>query len=302
VQTDRRSDRPTSLPRDQVAANLRRDRRASAPNGSGASRRENVILEQPARSGKVNGDFFHTRHSAARDHHFGPRMATACSLQVPFHPGGESAPGCTGCGFVARLVRQKPCVPPVEINALVPPLSRHESSSQPQQPVAGACFVPASILRPLTPPQGTPTVRAPRTPRAPYAAAGELHQYECLWATARDIYAIAEPMSQLSRVVIMEAVTARSSTDPLGRAACITAQVSSANPTAAARHFVSWIAPTRLHVGQHFLSAPVAPACFRVFRGINRIESRSAWGYDFSPASTRHLRPTASRSPRVVGR
>ena len=45
---------------------------ASAAYGSGAiAGVENVILDNKLEGGKVNGDFFQTSHSDARDHHFG---------------------------------------------------------------------------------------------------------------------------------------------------------------------------------------------------------------------------------------
>jgi iron complex outermembrane receptor protein len=75
---------------------------ASAAYGSGAiAGVENVILDNKLEGGKLNGDFFQTSHSDARDHHFGAAFGhTMFDGKFHFTLGGEverqDSLGCTG--------------------------------------------------------------------------------------------------------------------------------------------------------------------------------------------------------------
>jgi iron complex outermembrane recepter protein len=76
---------------------------ASAAYGSGAiAGVENVILDNKLEGGKVNGDFFQTSHSDARDHHFGAAFGHSMfDGKFHFTLGGEvERQDSTGCDTV----------------------------------------------------------------------------------------------------------------------------------------------------------------------------------------------------------
>lgn len=76
---------------------------ASAAYGSGAiAGVENVILDNKLEGGKVNGDFFQTSHSDARDHHFGAAYGHSMfDGKFHFTLGGEvERQDSTGCDTV----------------------------------------------------------------------------------------------------------------------------------------------------------------------------------------------------------
>src|SRR5580693_2169387 len=64
---------------------------ASAAYGSGAiAGVENIILDRKLEGGKLNGDFFQTSHSDARDHHFGAEIGESLfDGKFHFTLGGE---------------------------------------------------------------------------------------------------------------------------------------------------------------------------------------------------------------------
>jgi outer membrane receptor protein involved in Fe transport len=212
---------------------------ASAAYGSGAiAGVENVILDNKLEGGKVNGDFFQTSHSDARDHHFGAAYGHSMfDGKFHFTLGGEvERQDSVGCDNVRVW-----CSANMGVYQGINPLGGNTNvytsgtglrnfSSPYGVFVSGNGFpnFPAYTSQGNT----TGTGATPYGLVQPYAAAGAAFINTMPGGDGEDIYAHTNLMSQVSRGIVMGLFDGEITEGIHWKGSLYYGKVSSDNPTA----------------------------------------------------------------------
>lgn len=209
---------------------------ASAAYGSGAiAGVENIILDNKLEGGKVNGDFFQTSHSDARDHHFGAAFGHSMfDGKFHFTLGGEvERQDSAGCDNIRVWCARNQGVFQ-GINALGTTTVYDTGAGLRNLSSPYGVFVTGIHPTTAYAAQGntTGTAATPYGLVQPYAAAGANFINTMPGGDGEDIYAHTNLMSQVSRGVIMGLFDGEIVDGIHWKSSLYYGKVSSDNPTA----------------------------------------------------------------------
>jgi iron complex outermembrane recepter protein len=260
---------------------------ASAAYGSGAiAGVENVILDNKLEGGKVNGDFFQTSHSDARDHHFGAAFGHSMfDGKFHFTLGGEvERQDSVGCDNVRvwcsanRGVYQapNPFAAQIASGQIVPPtgyaLPTYYVQGQGLRNFSSPYGVFVTGITPTSAytSQGNTTGSAanPYGLVQPYASAGAAFIDTMPGGDGEDIYTHTNLMSQVSRGVIMGLFDGEIVDGIHWKGSLYYGKVSSDNPTAGGSTTFNFLPCTS---NAYISGSPsLSAACGPAFGAINK--------------------------------